>query len=202
MFSARLLISFTESLAPGYLSFGDTNITDANINRSPYAYEANPASEKAQYQYNVDKTLSMLRFQRASDGLNIGMLSWHAVHGTSMLENNTHVSGDNKGVSAWLFEKAMANDSTAAPGFVAGFSQANVGDTTPNTLGAWCDDGSGQMCTYENSTCKGTSENCHGRGPAFTALDLGVSSCFEIGTIVYNKAKALYVRQLQPPIRY
>jgi neutral ceramidase len=153
---------YTESLTPGYLNFADTNVTDANINRSLWAYLANPASERAQYEYDVDKTLSMLRFQRASDGLNIGMLSWHAVHGTSMLENNTHVSGDNKGVSAYLFEQAMASDSTAAPGFVAGFSQANVGDTTPNTLGAWCDDGSGEMCTLENSTCKGTSENCHG----------------------------------------
>ncbi len=63
-----------------------------------------------------------------------------------MLENNTHVSGDNKGVAAYLFEQAMQSDADAAPGFVAGFSQANVGDTTPNTLGAWCDDGSGQMC--------------------------------------------------------
>ncbi len=64
-----------------------------------------------------------------------------------MLENNTHVTGDNKGVAAYLFEQAMATDPDAAPGFVAGFSQTNVGDTTPNTLGAWCDDGSGQMCS-------------------------------------------------------
>ncbi len=41
----------------------------------------------------------------------------------------------------------MAIDPDAAPGFVAGFSQTNVGDKTPNTLGAWCDDGSSQMCS-------------------------------------------------------
>jgi neutral ceramidase len=81
-----------------------------------------------------------------------------------MLENNTHVTGDNKGVSSYLFEQAALNDPTAAPGFVAGFSQANVGDTSPNILGAWCDDGSGEMCSFENSTCKGMSETCHGRG--------------------------------------
>lgn len=87
----------------------------------------------------------------------------------------------------------MLTDDTAADGFVAAFSQSSVGDTTPNVLGAWCDDGSGEMCTLEHSTCSGTSENCHGRGPEFQALDLGVSSCYEIGTRVYTGAKALYV---------
>lgn len=82
-----------DSLTTGYLTTGDTNITDANINRSLYAYLANPAAERALYTDNVDKTLSMLRFQRASDGLNIGVLTWFSVHGTSMLENNTHVTG-------------------------------------------------------------------------------------------------------------
>lgn len=184
-----------ESVAPGYLSYGDTNVTDANLSRSAYAYLANPAAERAKYDADVDKGLTMLRFQRASDGLNIGVLTWFPVHGTSMLENNTHVTGDNKGVAAYMFEQAVANESTAAAGFVAGFSQANVGDTTPNVLGAWCDDGSGQMCTFENSTCSGTSENCHGRGPEFQKLDLGVSSCWEIGRRQYVGAKSLYVRQ-------
>jgi neutral ceramidase len=130
-----------------------------------------------------------------------------------MLENNTHVTGDNKGVSSYLFEQASLTDPTAAPGFVAGFSQANVGDTTPNILGAWCDNGSGEMCTFENSTCDGVSETCHGRGlshsispnvlpfgahvflgPEFQKLDLGVSSCYQIGRRVFAGAQALYVR--------
>lgn len=66
-----------ESIAPGYLSYADTNITDANINRSLFAYLANPAAERAQYETTVDTTLTMLRFQRASDGLNTGVLAWH-----------------------------------------------------------------------------------------------------------------------------
>ena len=72
-----------ESLTLGTLAYGDTNLTDsldANINRSPYSYLANPADERANYEYNVDKGLTMLRFQRASDGLNMGVLSWHAVN--------------------------------------------------------------------------------------------------------------------------
>ncbi|KAM3064936.1 hypothetical protein ACMFMG_011236 [Clarireedia jacksonii] len=181
-----------ESLTTGYLTYGDTNITDANINRSLYAYLANPAAERALYTDDVDKTLTMLRFQRASDGLNMGVLTWFSVHGTSMLENNTHVTGDNKGVAAYLFEQAALTDPKAAPGFVAGFSQSSVGDTTPNVLGAYCDDGSGQMCTLENSTCAGISQTCHGRGPEFQKLDLGVSSCYEIGRRQYSGAQTLY----------
>ncbi|TVY87592.1 Neutral ceramidase, partial [Lachnellula willkommii] len=181
-----------ESLTPGYLDFADTTVSDANINRSLWAYLANPASERAQYTDDTDKTITMLRFKRASDGLNTGILAWHSVHGTSMLENNTHVTGDNKGLSSYLFEQAMLTDSTAAPGFVAAFSQSSVGDTTPNVLGAYCDDGSGQMCTLENSTCGGKSESCHGRGPEFQKLDLGVSSCYEIGRRVYAASKSLY----------
>lgn len=81
---------------------------------------------------------------------------------------------DNKGLSSYLFEKAMASDSSAAPDFVAAFSQSSVGDTTPNVLGAWCDDGSGQMCTLENTTCGGKSQACHGRG---TALHINLIAC-------------------------
>ncbi|CZR64169.1 probable neutral ceramidase precursor [Phialocephala subalpina] len=177
------------SIAPGYLSYADTNITDANINRSLFAYLANPAAERAQYETTVDTTLTMLRFQRASDGLSTGVLAWHSVHGTSMLENNTHVTGG----TSYLFEQAMISDSSAAPGFVAAFSQSSVGDTSPNVLGAYCDDGSGLRCgETEHSTCSGTSEACHGRGPEFQKLDLGVSSCYEIGRRVYAGAKALY----------
>lgn len=182
-----------ESLTPGYLDVANTTVEDANINRSLYAYLANPASERAQYPDNVEKTMTMLRFQRQSDSKNIGLMTWFPVHGTSTLENNTHVTGDNKGVAQYLFEKSMIGDESAADGFVAGFSQASVGDTSPNVLGAWCDDGSGQQCTFENSTCGGTSQACHGRGPLFDNVDLGISSCYEIGTRQFNGASDLYV---------
>jgi len=174
-------------------------VSDGNAQRSLYAYLANPEAERNSYADVTDKTLSLLRFQRASDGKNMGVLTWYPVHGTSMLGNNTHVSGDNKGVAAYMFEQAMAGDASAAPGFVAGFSQANVGDTTPNTLGAWCDDGSRQMCSLENSTCAdGKSQSCHGRGPEFQKVDLGVSSCWEIGRRQFAGAKSIYVRSPFP----
>ncbi|KAI0379023.1 neutral ceramidase [Hypomontagnella monticulosa] len=182
-----------ESLTEGYLDFGAVNITDGNLSRSLYAYMANPASERALYTDDTDKEMTVLKFQRASDGKNIGILTWYPVHGTSIYQNSTHVAGDNKGVAEVMFEKAMQGEDSAADGFVAGFSQANVGDTTPNTLGAWCDDGSGQMCSLENSTCgDGKSQHCHGRGPAFDKLDLGIASCYEIGKRQYDGARSVY----------
>lgn len=149
-----------------------------------------------QYDDDVDKTLTLLRFQRASDGKNIGVLTWFPVHPTSLQGNNTHVAGDNKGVAAYLFEQSVKENDQAADGFVAGFSQANVGDTSPNVLGAYCDDGSGDMCDFMTSTCAdGKSQSCHGRGPEFRKLDLGVASCYVIGERQFSGAKELYVRR-------
>ena len=181
-----------QSLGPGYLSFGSTEIDDANINRSPFAYLANPESEREKYSYDVDKTLTMLRFTNAQSGKSIGILTWFPVHGTSMLGNNTLISGDNKGVAAYLFEQEMRKSGQANHDFVAGFSQSNVGDTSPNVLGAYCEDGSGEKCNFEDSTCQGRNEPCHGRGPFFLKKDQGASSCFEIGRRQYVSARALY----------
>ncbi len=188
-----------DSLQPGYLDVGTTKVRGANINRSLFAYLANPEQERAKYNISADddgsveKDLTLLKFQRASDGKNIGVLTWFPTHGTSLLGNNTLVAGDNKGVAAYLFEKSVRDDPTAADGFVAGFSQANVGDTSPNVLGAWCEDGSGQMCSFENSTCSdGKSQACHARGPFFREPDNGASSCFEVGKRQFEPARALY----------
>lgn len=178
------------SLAPGTLSFGSTRIEDANINRSLFGYLNNPASERAEYgDDTVDKTLTMLKFRRTSDAKDIGVLTWFPVHGTSMLGNNTLVTGDNKGVAAYLFEQSIKD-----PSFVAGFSQSNVGDTTPNVGGAYCESGSmaGQECTLRNSTCDGKNEPCHGRGPFYGLNDAGTKSCFEIGRRQFEGASALY----------
>lgn len=77
----------------------------------------------------------------------------------------------------------METDKTAAPGFVAAFSQSSVGDTTPNVLGAWCDDGTGVQCTFEKSLCgpaPGTADACHGRG-MLQIYPLSID--FSIGTL-------------------
>ena len=181
-----------ESLALGHLSFGSTDVEDANINRSPYAYLANPARERERYEHDVDKTMTMLRFRRAGDETDIGVLTWFPVHGTSMLGNNTLISGDNKGVAADLFEKNAKRFGSAAENFVAGFSQAHVGDPSPNVFGAYCEDGSGEQCNFEDSTCGGKTQPCHGRGPLFRENDQGASSCYEIGRRQFSAAMTLF----------
>lgn len=182
-----------ESLTEGYLDFGTTDIDDAAINRSIFAYLANPSSERARYSDSVDTEMTLLRFRRASDNKALGVLNWFAVHPTSIYQNNTIVAGDNKGVASWLMERDAESDDSAADGFVAGFAQANHGDTTPNVLGAFCDDGTNDPCDIETSTCAdGQSQSCRGRGPAFQALDLGISSAYEIGKRQYAGAKRIY----------
>ncbi|KAK2763834.1 hypothetical protein FQN54_009452 [Arachnomyces sp. PD_36] len=181
-----------DSIAPGHLSFGSIDLEDANVNRSPYSYLANPEEERERYTADVDKTLTLLKFDRVEDQKTTAILTFFPVHGTSMLNNNTLVTGDNKGVASYLFERSAEGDSTFADDFVAGFSQSNVGDTSPNVLGAYCEDGSGEKCKFEDSTCGGKTEACHGRGPYFTEKDEGAKSCFEIGRRQYSAARELF----------
>lgn len=188
-----------ESLTPGRLSFGSIGLEDANINRSPYSYAHNPAAERARYKANVEKTLTLLRLDRQSDNKTLGVLTWFPVHGTSMYNNNTLVTGDNKGVAAYLFERSIKDDARFVDNAVIGFSQASVGDTSPNILGAWCEDGSGKRCRYTDSTCNGRNEPCHGRGPYFRVKDNGAKSCFEIGKRQYVAAKTLWEQMNSNP---
>jgi neutral ceramidase len=181
-----------EGLALGTISVGQADIANANINRSPFAYVANPKEERDRYADDVDKTMTLMKFTRASDGKSLGILNWFPVHGTSLLGNQTLIAGDNKGVAAYLFEQDAAKAKDAALGFVAGFSQANVGDTTPNVLGAYCEDGTGTQCRLNDSTCGGRSQDCHGRGPYFGLNDGGAKSCYEIGKRQFEGAKLIY----------
>ena len=190
-----------ERLAPGYLSVGRIEVPEGNINRSPFAYLANPALERSRYEHDVDKTMTLLKFKSAQTGRDIGVLTWFAVHGTSMYGNNTLITGDNKGVAANLMEKDIQGHPLTDRNFIAGFSQSNVGDTSPNIMGAYCESGpsAGEECTFENSTCAGRSQACHGRGPLFQADATGTASCFEIGRRQYLAAKDLYHSMLRKP---
>ena len=71
------------NLAPGSLAIGNTTVLDGNVNRSPSAYLANPASERARYQYDQDKGMSLLRFNDEKGDAR-GFISFFPVHGTSL----------------------------------------------------------------------------------------------------------------------
>lgn len=63
-----------DSAAPGYLSLSKGLVAGANVNRSPYAYEANPAEERKGYEDiggEVDKVMTALTFTR-EDGTAFG----------------------------------------------------------------------------------------------------------------------------------
>jgi neutral ceramidase len=120
------------SLAPGSLALGNVTINGGNRNRSPSAYLANPAEERAQYDGDQDTTLTLLKFADAS-GAATGLLAFFAVHGTSLYEvgllsvlghivlsthhwkNNTLISSDNKGMAAYLYECRYRGSCYCAP---------------------------------------------------------------------------------------
>lgn len=175
------------SLRRGNLYIGTGETDGISVNRSPYAYLQNPAKERSKYQTNTDVQMTVIKFEDAASGKAMGVLSWLPVHGTSLYQNNTLITGDNKGVAAYLFEESMKPEN---PDFVAGFSQANVGDTSPNVLGAFCED-TGLACRFNDSTCGGRTQGCHGRGPFFQIQDQGTRSCFEIGKRQSDAAKSI-----------
>ncbi|CAM6104879.1 unnamed protein product [Calypogeia fissa] len=238
-----------ENLRPGSIYVNAGELLDASINRSPSAYLNNPAEERARYKYDVDKTMTLLKFVDEEWG-EAGAFSWFAVHGTSMNNTNSLISGDNKGAAARFFEDWFSRRSsqysvldetkqleyvsdgahpgfapvdgntfaTAAmlkssggkpstklssvvhrvrnamkdslkPPFVAAFCQSNVGDTTPNILGAFCTD-TGLPCDFNTSTCNGKNELCIGRGPAYP--DDHFESTKIIGERQFKKAAELF----------
>ncbi|KAM3236864.1 neutral ceramidase 2 [Capsicum annuum] len=94
--------------------------------------------------------------------------------------NSTKVLGRNKG----MFNKASKIQptggktcaNTTSQGFkvrknkelkfVGAFCQSNVGDVSPNVLGAFCID-SGLPCDFNHSSCHGNDQLCVGRGPGY-----------------------------------
>ncbi len=73
-------------------------------------------------------------------------MAWYPVHCTSINNTNSLISGDNKGVAAQFLEDWAARhghatgNGTVGAGFVGAFGQSNVGDTSPNVMGAFCQD--------------------------------------------------------------
>ena len=74
------------------------------------SYELNPESERAQYDADTDKNMLLLSLLAADESnAPLGVLNWFAVHGTSMNNTNTLISGDNKGYASYLLERYIKN---------------------------------------------------------------------------------------------
>lgn len=161
----RSILRAHSRIVEGEIEMSMGEVLDANINRSPTSYLQNPADERQNYAHNVDKTYSQLKFFRR-DGLPLGVITWFAVHPTSMNNTNRLVSSDNVGLASILFEKRVNQKYTNLVGkgpFVAAFASTNLGDVSPNIMGPRCMM-SGAPCDDATSTCPG-KERCIAIGP-------------------------------------
>lgn len=77
----------------------------------------------------VDRTMTVLRVDNVA-GRPLGVVSWFAVHGTSVHSAFRRLHGDNKGEASRQVE-AWARDQGASE-FVAVFAQSAAGDVSPN----------------------------------------------------------------------
>jgi len=121
-------------LQPGRIRIAVGDVIEGGAQRSKTAYLQNPEEERSRYPSDIDTQMILLRFERG--GRPIGILTWHAVHPTSMSFHNKLISGDNKGYAAYAFErwwrKQQADKNDGDDLFIAAFAQSNCGDVTPN----------------------------------------------------------------------
>jgi len=148
--------------------------------------------------------MTLLRIE-TEDGTPMATLNWFAVHPTSMNNTNKLISGDNKGYASFLFEEKM-NGKSVRPGkgeFVAAFASSNLGDVSPNIMGAKCID-TGEDCA-EDSTCNGFSALCIAFGPGENG-NMEESTAI-IGERQFNKAWELFqdkqgAEQIRGPVQH
>lgn len=192
-----------ERVAPADLFVNQGKLVNASVNRSPTAWANNPAEERARYPDHTDKDMTLLKVVGAN-GLASAAINWFAVHCTSVSNQNQLINGDSKGVAAHLMEAwaAVGGSGTGtAHGFISAFAQASVGDTSPNTLGAFCND-TGLPCDLATSTCNGRNAQCMGRGPAWPNDE---ESNLIIAQLQADKATELFegaTERVTGPIQY
>eukprot|EP01133_Synstelium_polycarpum_P015946 gene15946-18959_t len=179
------------NVQPGKMFAEQSELWNSNINRSPSGYANNPAAERALYDADVDKNITVIRMEDAN-GQPMAALTFFAVHCTSMNNTNHLISGDNKGYASYMWEKNV-NGNSSFPGtgpFIAAFGQSNEGDVSPNTNGATCPDGT--PCSLGDSTCGGKNEGCIARGAVGSTNGDIFESTIIIGTNQYQKAMSMF----------
>ena len=115
------------NIAPGSIYFNKGTLTNASINRSLVAYENNTDADAFE---SIDPEMTVLKFTQS--GKEVGMISWFAVHPTSLSNSYQYNSSDNKGFAALKFERLKNSTYEAEGSFVAAFANTNAGDMSPN----------------------------------------------------------------------
>ena len=176
------------SMKPSILETNSGVCYGVSINRSPSAYDQNPEEEKSLYKENVDVDMFMLKFSTITSSVPspTGMIRWLPVHPVCLPFENEFISGDNKGLAAYYFERWMTqriSNTTYIPpssklgtSFLAAFAQAgNEGDVTPNIIPAMCDEPdnperNGRTCNVNPRVCT-FNDVCKGHGPGKDAWE-------------------------------
>ncbi|XP_058064206.1 neutral ceramidase [Anopheles bellator] len=163
---AQSVIRAHNNMVEARLFVAETEVQDANVNRSPSAYENNPPEERAQYRDNVDKGLVQLQFVSANDEATVlGVINWFAVHPTSMNNTNRLVSSDNVGYASVLLEQEHNPGALVGKGeFVGVFAASNLGDSSPNIREPVCEK-TGLPCDVLTSSCPSGAGVCFASGP-------------------------------------
>ncbi|OXB53089.1 hypothetical protein ASZ78_002557 [Callipepla squamata] len=182
-----------QNMKRGRLFLNRGVVENTQINRSPYSYLQNPASEHSRYSANIDKEMVMLKLVD-ENGHDLGLISWFAVHPVSMNNTNLLVNSDNMGYASILFEQEKNKGVLPGEGpFVAAFASSNLGDVSPNTKGPFCIN-TGESCDNPQSICPiGGASMCMAMGPGTDMFD----STRIIAQNIYLKAKELYASAAQ-----
>eukprot|EP00644_Phytophthora_capsici_P000479 jgi/Phyca11/540389/estExt2_Genewise1Plus.C_PHYCAscaffold_40889 len=161
------------SIQSGSIRWNKGEVVKGGKNRSPDAYLANPATERAQYSSDIDTTMRALHFFNDAGKLR-GVLAFYPVHPTSLTVANLLISGDNKGYAEFLLEDELDN-------VVVGIGITNAGDVSPNLI----DNGDGTF-SGEGSTSIESAEIMGKRQyDALSALIKGNSELIQ-GSVVAN----------------
>ena len=80
---------------------------------------------------STNKTMSLLYFL-SKDGKPLGLVNYFALHPTSFSRDNTFISGDNKGIAAYLVEDTMKRDGHS--NFIAAFANSDLGDVSSHNF--------------------------------------------------------------------
>ncbi|XP_044895798.1 neutral ceramidase isoform X2 [Felis catus] len=182
-----------KNMKPGKIFINKGNVEGVQINRSPSSYLWNPPSERARYSSNTDKEMIILKMVDLN-GVDLGLISWFAIHPVSMNNTNHLVNSDNMGYASYLFEQEKNKGYLPGQGpYVAAFASSNLGDVSPNILGPRCVN-TGDSCDNANSSCPiGGSSMCIAMGPGHDMFN----STQIIGGIIYQRAKELYASASQ-----
>jgi neutral ceramidase len=126
--TVRSLVKAWQQKEPANLFISRGELQGVQFNRSPEAYAAN--SDHHLYTEPSDPEMIQIKAV-AQSGRPLASFNWFAVHGVSLPLSNKFVSGDNKGLASYAFEKKMGASYLQDGEFIAGFVQANSGDISP-----------------------------------------------------------------------